>query len=198
MNTGLINGSDGLLRCPWAGEDALYIHYHDEEWGRPLRDDRKLFELLLLEGAQAGLSWITVLRKRQNYRIAFDGFDPVKIAHYSEDKIVALLQDEGIVRNRLKVRGFVKNARAYLELTAAEGSFSRWVWSYVGDQPIVNAWKTMSDVPAETALSITLSAELKRRGFTFVGPTIVYAFMQAAGLVDDHLQGCCRREKASS
>ena len=198
MNTGTIQGADGRLRCPWAGDDALYIRYHDEEWGRPLRDDRKLFELLLLEGAQAGLSWITVLRKRENYRTAFDGFDPEKMARYDEARIAALLQNEGIVRNRLKVRGFVRNARAYLDLTAAEGSFSRWIWSYVGDKPIVNAWKTMSDVPAETALSKTLSAELKRRGFTFVGPTIVYAFMQAAGLVDDHLEGCFRRKKGSS
>jgi len=193
MSAGLIKGNDGLLRCPWAGDDALYVRYHDEEWGRPLRDDRKLFELLLLEGAQAGLSWITVLRKRENYRAAFDGFDPEKIARYDETKIADLLRNEGIVRNRLKVRGFVKNARAYLDLTASEGSFSRWIWSYVGDKPIVNAWKSLSDLPAETALSKTLSSELKRRGFTFVGPTIVYAFMQAAGLVDDHVHGCFRR-----
>jgi DNA-3-methyladenine glycosylase I len=193
MSVGLLKGTDGLFRCPWAGDDPLYIRYHDEEWGRPLRDDRKLFELLLLEGAQAGLSWITVLRKRENYRAAFDGFDPEKIVTYDEAKIAALLQNEGIVRNRLKVRGFVKNARAYLDLTTAEGSFSRWVWGFVDNTPIVNHWKSMAEIPAETALSKTLSAELKRRGFTFVGPTIVYAFMQAAGLVEDHLEGCFRR-----
>ncbi len=198
MNTGLIKGNDGLLRCPWAGDDALYIRYHDEEWGRPLRDDLKLFELLLLEGAQAGLSWLTVLRKRENYRLAFDGFNPEKIARYDEAKIAALLQNGGIVRNRLKVRGFVKNARAYLDLTATEGSFSHWIWRYVDDKPIINTWENMSVLPAENALSKTISAELKRRGFTFVGPTIVYAFMQAAGLVDDHLKGCFRREKGSS
>jgi len=193
MSVGLVAGPDGFIRCPWAGDDPLYIRYHDVEWGLPLRDDLKLFELLLLEGAQAGLSWITVLRKRENYRAAFDCFDPEKIATYDEAKIAALLQNGGIVRNRLKVRGFVKNARAYLDLTAAEGSFSRWVWAFVDGTTIVNHWKSMAEAPAETAESKALSAELKRRGFTFVGPTIVYAFMQAAGLVDDHLVGCFRR-----
>ena len=186
---------DDRPRCPWAGDDPLYIRYHDEEWGTPLRDDRKLFELLLLEGAQAGLSWITVLRKRENYRAAFDFFDPEKIARYDEAKIAALLGDQGIVRNRLKIRAFVKNARAYLSLREEEGSFSRWIWGFVGGEPIVNRRARLDAVPAETDESRAMSRELKRRGFTFVGPTICYAFMQAAGLVDDHLDDCFRRAR---
>jgi len=185
-----VRGADGLLRCPWPGDDPLYLRYHDEEWGKPLRDDRALFELLLLEGAQAGLSWITVLRKRENYRAAFDGFDPEKIARYDEGKIASLLLNEGIVRNRLKVRAFVRNARAYLDLVETEGSFSRWIWSFVGGEPLVEQRTGLGDVPAETEESRAMSRELKRRGFTFVGPTICYAFMQAAGLVNDHLEGC--------
>jgi DNA-3-methyladenine glycosylase I len=185
-----VRGADGLLRCPWPGDDPLYLRYHDEEWGKPLRDDRALFELLLLEGAQAGLSWITVLRKRENYRAAFDGFDPEKIARYDEGKIASLLLNEGIVRNRLKVRAFVRNARAYLDLVETEGSFSRWIWSFVGGEPLVERRTGLGDVPAETEESRAMSRELKRRGFTFVGPTICYAFMQAAGLVNDHLEGC--------
>ena len=185
-----VRGSDGLLRCPWPGDDPLYLRYHDEEWGRPLRDDRALFELLLLEGAQAGLSWITVLRKRGNYRAAFDGFDPEKIARYDESKIAGLLLNEGIVRNRLKVRAFVRNARAYLDLAEKETSFSRWIWDFVGGAPSAARRAGMADVPTETEESRAMSRELKSRGFTFVGPTICYAFMQAAGLVNDHLEGC--------
>ncbi|MFA6505725.1 MAG: DNA-3-methyladenine glycosylase I [Treponemataceae bacterium] len=189
------SGGDRRRRCPWTGDDPLYISYHDEEWGRPLHDDRKLFELLLLEGAQAGLSWITVLRKRENYRAAFDNFDPEKMALYDETKIAGLLTDAGIVRNRLKVNGFVTNAREYLRLLETEGSFDRWIWSFVEGKPIVNQWKDLGEIPAETPESTAMSKELKRRGFTFVGSTICYAFMQAAGLVDDHLQDCFRRER---
>lgn len=189
--------ADGKRRCPWAGDDPLYQRYHDEEWGIPLRDDRKLFELLLLEGAQAGLSWITILRKREAYRRAFDGFDPEKIAAYDEEKIAALLVNPGIVRNRLKVRAFVKNARAFLDLVQVEGSFSDWLWSFApkgasAPRGARKRHRLLSQVPARTPEADALSAALKKRGFTFVGPTIVYAFMQAAGLADDHLEGCFR------
>lgn len=180
------------LRCDWAGTDPLYHTYHDTEWGVPLHDDQQLFEFLLLEGAQAGLSWITILRKRENYRRAFDQFDPQKIARYDEAKMATLLQDVGIVRNRLKVRGFVQNARAYLDLVSAEGSFDQWLWQFVDGRPQLNQWATMGDVPAETAVSRALSKSLKQRGFTFVGPTIIYAFMQATGMVNDHLTSCFR------
>ncbi len=189
-----VRGADGLVRCPWPGEDPLYLRYHDQEWGRPLRDDRALFELLLLEGAQAGLSWITILRKRERYRQVFEGFDPERIAGWDEEKIGAALADPGIVRNRLKVRAFVRNARAYLDLVETEGSFSRWLWAFVGNTPIVNRPASLADAPTESPESRAMSRELRRRGFTFVGPTICYAFMQAAGLVDDHLEGCFRAE----
>lgn len=187
-----IDGADGLARCPWPGTDGEYLRYHDEEWGVPLRDDRKLFELLLLEGAQAGLSWITILRKRENYRRAFDGFDPVKMAAYGEDRFARLLENGGIVRNRLKVRAFTTNAAAYLKLIEKEGGFSDWLWRFVDGAPLVGGWERMEQVPAETDISKAMSRELKARGFTFVGSTICYAFMQAAGLVDDHLAGCWR------
>jgi DNA-3-methyladenine glycosylase I len=180
------------MRCPWPGTDPLYVRYHDEEWGVPLRDDRKLFELLLLEGAQAGLSWLTILRKRENYRAAFDAFDPEKLARYDEAKFAELLRNEGIVRNRLKVRAFSQNARSFLDLVEREGSFSDWLWSFVDGKPIVNAWKSMSEAPAETDLSRRIGKELKKRGFTFVGSTIVYAYLQSAGLVNDHLTDCFR------
>ncbi len=185
-------GSDGKSRCPWPGEDPEYLRYHDEEWGVPLRDDKKLFELLLLEGAQAGLSWITILRKRENYRRAFDGFDPEKMAAYDETRFARLLVDGGIVRNRLKVRAFSTNAKAYLKLTEQEGRFSDWLWRFVDGTPIVGDWERMDEVPAETEISKAMSRELKSRGFTFVGSTICYAFMQSAGLADDHLSGCWR------
>ncbi len=178
-------------RCPWCGTDPLYVAYHDQEWGRPLHDDRALFELLVLEGAQAGLSWITVLRKRENYRRAFDGFDAERIARYSEKRIERLLLDPGIVRNRAKVTGTVASARAFLKLRD-EGGLARHVWSFVGGRPIRNAFESLREVPPETAESRALSKDLRARGFTFVGPTICYAFMQAAGLVDDHLVSCFR------
>jgi DNA-3-methyladenine glycosylase I len=180
------------VRCPWAGDDPLYHAYHDEEWGRPLHDDRALFELLNLEGAQAGLSWITILRKRPAYRRAFAGFDPRKVARFDRRRIESVLRDPGIVRNRLKVEGTVRNARAFLEVVEAEGSFDRYLWGFVDGVPIRNRWRSLQELPAETEKSRTLSKDLRRRGFTFVGPTICYAFMQAAGMVNDHLVSCYR------
>ncbi|MGF1448437.1 MAG: DNA-3-methyladenine glycosylase I [Opitutales bacterium] len=185
--------TDPRVRCPWCGDDPLYVAYHDEEWGVPVHDDHRLFEMLTLEGAQAGLSWLTILRKRDGYREAFSGFDPAKVAHYDDDVIEELVHDASIVRNRLKIAGTVQNARAFLKLQDREGSFDRYLWAFVDGQPIVNTWTSLDEVPAETPLSRRISIDLKRRGFTFVGPTILYAFMQAVGVVDDHLQSCWRR-----
>lgn len=179
-------------RCAWAGTDPLYVAYHDEEWGQPLHDDRKLFELLCLEGAQAGLSWITILRKRRNYRRAFDGFNPNKVAQYDGAKVAALLADPGIVRNRLKVRAFIENARSFLAVKKEFGSFDRYVWSFVGGRPQTNKWASLAEIPAFSPEALTLSKDLRKRGFRFVGPTICYAFMQAAGLVNDHTLDCFR------
>ena len=184
--------TDDRPRCPWGTGDPLNLAYHDTEWGVPIHDDRRLFELLNLEGAQAGLSWTTILRKRDGYRRAFESWDPVRIASYEADGEARLLADPGIVRNRAKVRAVIGNARAYLSLADEPGAFDRYLWSFVGGAPIVNAWVAMGTVPAETDASRTLSRDLKRRGFTFVGPTIVYAFMQSAGLVNDHLVSCFR------
>ena len=181
-----------LPRCKWPGSEPLYIAYHDREWGVPLRDSRALFEMLQLEGAQAGLSWITILRKRENYRRAFDGFDPAKIARYTPAKIEKLMGDEGIVRNRLKIEGVVASAKAYLALEEEGLSFSDFVWDFVIGKPIVNHLKAGGPIPAETDVSRRLSWALKKRGFKFVGPTIVYAFMQAVGMVNDHLVTCHR------
>ncbi len=186
-----------LNRCGWVGEDPLYRDYHDREWGVPLRDSRRLFELLILEGAQAGLSWITILRKRDGYRAAFDAFDPVKIAGYNEDRIQALRLDERIVRNQAKIRATVGNAQAYLDLEDSGSTFSEFIWSFVDGEPVQNRWQTTEEVPAATAVSEAMSKELKRRGFRFVGPTICYAFMQAAGLVNDHLARCYRWEEVA-
>jgi DNA-3-methyladenine glycosylase I len=180
------------VRCAWAGDDPLYVAYHDKEWGVPLHDDLKLFELLILEGAQAGLAWITILRKRENYRAAFDGFDPDKVARYGKRKIESLLKDPGIVRNRAKVAGTVQNARAFAAVREEFGTFDRHLWSFVGGQPQENLRASMKDVPPETDESRAMSKDLKKRGFTFVGPTICYAFMQAAGLVNDHVATCFR------
>jgi DNA-3-methyladenine glycosylase I len=169
-------------RCSWCGTtDPLYVQYHDEEWGVPIYDDQLLFAKLILDGAQAGLSWITILRKRENYWAAFDQFDPAKIARYDGAKVAELLQNPGIVRNRLKVQAAVKNARGYLEIMEKEGSFSRFLWDFVDGQPIQNSWRSLSEVPAQTAVSQAMSKALKKRGFSFVGPTIVYAFMQTNG-----------------
>ena len=182
-------------RCWWCGDDELYQSYHDEEWGVPVHDDRLLFEFLCLEGAQAGLSWITILRKRDNYRRAFDNFDAHRIARYDDDKIAALLQDPGIVRNRLKVNGFVKNARAYLALLERGKTLDQYLWDFVDGESLQNGWKQMSQVPANTEISDAMSKDLKQRGFTFVGSTICYAFMQAAGLVNDHTVDCFRHQQ---
>ena len=182
-----------MERCAWVpAGDELYAAYHDEEWGVPLRDDRALYELLTLEGAQAGLSWSTILKKREGYRRAFAGFDPAKVARFDQARVEKLLQDPGIVRNRLKVESTVENARRVLELQEEPGGFAGLLWSFVDGEPLVGGWKTLADLPAETALSKAMSKELKRRGFRFVGPTVCYAFMQAAGLVNDHTVGCFR------
>lgn len=185
-------------RCPWAGQDPLYIAYHDHEWGLPLHDDLRLFEMLILEGAQAGLSWITVLRKRAAYREAFDGFDPQKVAAYGEDKVQELLANPGIIRNKLKVRSAISNAQAFLRVQEEFGSFDKYLWSFVDGAPIVNRWTQLSQLPAETPESQALSKDLKARGFNFVGPTIMYAFMQATGMVNDHLVDCLRYEEVQS
>ena len=180
------------MRCPWCGDDPLYVDYHDREWGIPVRDDGVLFEFLLLETFQAGLSWITILRKRENFRIAFDGFDWERIAEYKESKYQELLGNEGIVRNRLKIQAAISNARAFQKIREEEGSFSNYIWGFVGQQPVVNQWKSMEELPAKTELSDRISRDLKKRGFKFVGSTVVYAFMQAVGLVNDHLTSCFR------
>ncbi|QIE59520.1 DNA-3-methyladenine glycosylase I [Rasiella rasia] len=179
-------------RCWWCGDDPLYISYHDEEWGVPVKDDERLFEFLILETFQAGLSWITILRKRENFRKAFDNFDYKKIAKYSENKIEALLQDAGIIRNRLKVRATVSNAQAYMKVQEEFGSFSDYIWGFVDGTPIKNQLKSKENVPANTTLSDTISKDLKKRGFKFVGSTVVYAHMQATGMVNDHLVDCFR------
>jgi DNA-3-methyladenine glycosylase I len=181
-----------VRRCSWA-QTEISIRYHDEEWGVPCHDDRTLFEFLILEGAQAGLSWETVLRKRQNYHAAFDGFDPHRIAAYDRPKIAALLRNPGIIRNRRKILTAVENAKAFLKVQQEFGSFDRYIWSFVGDTPRVSSWRTLKDLPASTAESEAMSKDLRKRGFTFVGSTICYAFMQAMGLVNDHMAGCFRR-----
>ena len=182
-------------RCEWAGTDPLYCKYHDEEWGVPLHDDQKLFEFLLLEGAQAGLSWITILRKRENYRTAFDLFDPHKIALYTDDKIEELMQNEGIIRNRRKIEAAITNAKIFLEVQKEYGSFDSYIWSFTNGETIQNQWKTLDEVPASTPESELMSKTLKKRGFKFVGPTICYAFMQATGMVNDHTVDCFRYHK---
>lgn len=182
-------------RCWWPGENLIYIAYHDEEWGVPLHDERQLFEFLILEGAQAGLSWITVLKKRNNYRKAMDDFDYEKIARYPKRKIESLLRNEGLIRNRLKMESLVRNARAFIAVRDEFGSFDSYLWDFVAGKPIVNHWKSMDEVPAKTPLAEAISKDLKRRGFNFVGPTICYAFMQATGVVNDHTTDCFRHKK---
>lgn len=184
-----------FVRCAWPGDDPLYIAYHDDDWGVPVYEDQPLFAKLLLDGAQAGLSWITILRKRENYYAAFDNFDPEKMARYDDAKIAELLANPGIVRNKLKVNAFVKNAQAYLKFQDEVGSFNKYLWSFVGGAPIVNSWKTMDDLPAISAESENMSKDLKKRGFSFVGPTICYAFMQAVGMVNDHTLDCFRYQE---
>jgi DNA-3-methyladenine glycosylase I len=185
------------VRCGWVGTDPLYLAYHDREWGVPVHDDRVLFEFLLLEGAQAGLSWLTILRKREGYRGAFAGFDPARVARFGPARIERLLADPGIVRNRLKVEGAVRNARAFLRVQRETGSFDRFAWSFVGGRPRRNAWSGLKEVPSRTPESDALSRALQQRGFTFVGSTICYAFMQAVGLVNDHTVDCFRYRAAS-
>jgi len=181
-----------VKRCPWPGTDPLYVAYHDEEWGVPERDDRALYEKLVLDGFQAGLSWITILRKREAFRRAFDRFAPEKVARYSKKEIEALMRDEGIVRNRMKIEGAVASARAWLDIMEQGAGFSTLLWDFVDGKPIVNRYKTISEIPAETEISGIISKELKARGFRFCGPTIIYAFMQATGMVNDHLTSCPR------
>lgn len=182
-------------RCPWAGTDTVYIDYHDREWGLPVHDDRLLFEFLILEGAQAGLSWITILKKRENYRCAFDNFDPEKIACYGEDKMQELLSDRGIIRNKRKIESAIKNARAFLKVRDEFGSFDKYIWQFVGYKPIKNSWIKLSEVPASTVVSDEMSKDLKKRGFSFVGTTICYSFMQAVGMVNDHIVDCFRHDE---
>jgi len=187
---------DDRTRCPWP-TDEMYIRYHDEEWGVPVHDDRTLFEFLILEGAQAGLSWRTVLNKRENYRKAFDQFDAEKIARYSEAKVARLLSDEGIIRNKLKIRSAILNARAFLKVREEFGSFDAYQWGFVDGRPIINHHKSMKDVPAKTNISDAMSKDLLKRGFKFVGSTICYAHMQAVGMVNDHLVSCFRHQELS-
>jgi DNA-3-methyladenine glycosylase I len=187
-----MTGKAASKRCQWPGTDPLYVAYHDEEWGVPERDDRALYEKLVHDGFQAGLSWITILRKREAFRRAFDDFAPEKIARYSNKKVEALMQDAGIVRNRMKIEGAIASARAWLEIMEHGAGFGPYLWDFVGGKPIVNRHKRMADIPAETELSRALSKDLKARGFKFCGPTIIYAFMQATGMVNDHLTGCAR------
>ena len=179
-------------RCTWCGSDPLYIKYHDEEWGVPVHDDQKLFEMLILEGAQAGLSWITVLKKRENYRKAFDNFDVIKITKYSQKKIEKLLENPGIIRNRLKVNAAITNAKEFLKVQKEFGSFDKYIWQFVDHKPIINKFNSMKDLPANTEISDLMSKDLKKRGFKFVGSTICYAFMQATGMVNDHIKDCFR------
>lgn len=183
---------DEIVRCDWCGDDPLYRQYHDEEWGVPVHDDRRLFEFLVLEGAQAGLAWITILRKREGYRKAFAGFDPGAVARFDGRDVERLMNDASIVRNRLKVESTISNARAFLDVQEAFGSFDDYIWDFVDGTPFVNRFGRHADIPAETDLSKALSKDLKRRGFRFVGPTIVYAFMQATGMVNDHVVDCFR------
>jgi DNA-3-methyladenine glycosylase I len=180
---------DGKWRCPWPGQDAAYVAYHDDEWGVPEFDPRALFEKLILDGFQAGLSWISILRKRENFRRVFDGFDPESIAAYDASKIESLMGDAGIIRNRAKIAGTVTSARLYLDIEAKQG-FSSFLWDFVDGRPVVNCFRALEEVPAQTPVSLAMARELKQRGFKFCGPTIIYAFMQAVGMVNDHLVGC--------
>jgi DNA-3-methyladenine glycosylase I len=187
----------GIVRCPWCGSDPLYVAYHDEEWGVPSRDDRHLFEKIVLEGAQAGLSWITILRKREAYQRAFGNFDPERVARFTEADVQRLLGDAGIVRNEKKIRAAIHNAKAFLEVQAREGSFASFYWGFVDGKPIQNRFRTLSQLPASTPLSEAISKEMKRRGFTFVGPVTTYATMQSVGLVNDHLASCFRHAEVA-
>lgn len=184
-----------LSRCAWAGDDPLYQKYHDKEWGVPLHSDKKLFEFLILEGMQAGLSWITILKKRQAFREAFDGFDFNKVAKYRQKKIDQLLENPGIIRNKLKVNAAVTNAQAFIRIREEFGTFNKYIWQFVDHQPLQNSWKSLQEMPAKTSLAETITRDLKKRGFSFVGPTIVYSHMQATGMVNDHTTDCFRHRE---
>jgi len=186
------------VRCSWCGDDPLYVRYHDSEWGVPLHDDRRLFEFLVLEGAQAGLSWTTILKKRENYRQAFEGFDPQRVADYRQEQVDAILANPGIVRNRLKIASAVGNAKVLLEIQENYGSFDAYLWDFVDGRPKQNRWKSIKEIPAETSASRALSKDLVRRGCSFVGPTICYAFMQAVGMVNDHVVECFRHAQIAA
>jgi len=192
MNVQSSPTDQSLIRCAWVGTDPLSVEYHDREWGVPIHDDRKLFEFLILEGMQAGLSWMTILRKRDNFRAAYDDFDPAKIAQYDQMKFDELMDNPGVIRNRRKIEATAKNAGAFLAVQAEFGSFDAYIWQFVGGEPKVNSWKTISEIPAQTEESVILSKDLKKRGFNFIGPTIVYAHMQATGMVNDHTTDCFR------
>ena len=185
---------DEKIRCFWAGNDSLMVRYHDLEWGNPVHDDKKLFEFLVLEGAQAGLSWTTILKKRENYRESLNNFDYKKIAKYTQEDVKMLLANEGIIRNKLKIHSAIRNAKAFIEIQKEYGSFDRYIWSFVSNKPIKNNFKSLKEIPASTGLSDRISKDLKKRGMNFVGSTIIYAFMQAVGMVNDHTIGCFRRK----
>ncbi|NJL95625.1 MAG: DNA-3-methyladenine glycosylase I [Anaerolineae bacterium] len=186
--------TEKLIRCEWCGTDPLYVAYHDEEWGVPLHDDRMLFEMLILEGAQAGLSWLTILRRRETYRTAFDHFDPQQVARYDDAKLAALLQDPGIIRNRLKIQAAVLNAQGFIAVQEAFGSFDHYLWGFLRGEPIQNRWNSLAEIPSSTPLAETISLDLQQRGFKFVGATIIYAYLQATGVVNDHIVPCFRHE----
>lgn len=184
-----------MNRCPWCGNDELYMKYHDEEWGVPVRDDKKHFEFLVLESAQAGLNWLTILRKRENYRVAYDNFDVNKVAQYDNDEIEELLQNSGIIRNRKKIEASINNAKHFIEIQKEFGSFNKYIWSFVNSNPVINYWKEISEVPATSELSDKVSKDLKTRGFKFLGSTIIYAHLQATGIINDHLISCFRHNE---
>lgn len=187
-----------MERCPWPGNDDLYIRYHDDEWGVPVHDDRKHFEFLVLESAQAGLSWLTILRRRENYRTAYEDFDPEIVAAFDEKKIEELMLDSGIIRNRRKIESSVNNAKAFLRIEEEFQSFDNYIWGFVGGKPVINKWKNISEIPSKTALSDAVSSDLKKRGFKFLGSTIMYAHMQATGIINDHIISCFRYEEINS
>lgn len=187
-----------MKRCSWCGNDELYIKYHDEEWGVPVFDDRKQFEFLVLESAQAGLSWITILRKRENYRKAYDDFDPVLVANYGEEKIRELMRNEGIIRNERKIRASINNAQRFLEIQKEFGSFSNYIWGFVGHKPVINSWKSIEELPDKTELSEKISKDMRKRGFQFLGPVVIYSHLQATGLVNDHVVDCFRYKELTS
>jgi DNA-3-methyladenine glycosylase I len=183
------------IRCPWCGEDELYVRYHDEEWGVPVKDDKKIFEFLILEGAQAGLSWFTILKRREGYRSAFAGFDALKVARFGEDDVIRLMGDERIIRNKAKIQSAVKNARAFLAVAEERGTFADYLWDFVDGRPMVNRWDELSQLPPATPLSTKISKDMKNRGFSFFGPIVCYAHMQATGMVNDHLIKCFRHRE---